>query len=154
MLDKALPEARLFRRASTQGSNGASGQRSEPGEEEAPSGGEEGTFDGVYQPVVSTMWGVIIFIRFGAIVGYAGWVRAVGLCCFSAVLQAFTTLSMAALVSNRGGGAGATTGGVFGLLCSCLGGAIAAVIGLTYYVSEPAAVAAACADRCAAALLR
>jgi len=40
--------------------------------EERSTGGEFGTFEGVFTPCTRTILGVILFLRFGQVVGQAG----------------------------------------------------------------------------------
>uniref|UniRef100_A0A7S2WTR2 Amino acid permease/ SLC12A domain-containing protein n=1 Tax=Mucochytrium quahogii TaxID=96639 RepID=A0A7S2WTR2_9STRA len=93
-------------------------------------GKKQGTFMGVYLPVVASMWGVLIFIRFGVIVGYMGWGLSVGFVFLAAFSQALTTLSLCAVLSNTSN----YKGGTFGILKRNLGGEMAGVICLLYYL--------------------
>jgi len=99
-------------------------------EHSGPSKHKQGTFMGVYIPIVSSMWGVLIFIRFGIIVGYTGWVMAVGLVFLAAGAQCLTTLSLCTVISNSRN----YKGGSFGILKRNLGANMAGVICLLYYL--------------------
>ncbi|GBG33541.1 Solute carrier family 12 member 9 [Hondaea fermentalgiana] len=90
---------------------------------------KQGTFMGVYIPVVASMWGVLIFIRFGVIVAYAGWAMSVGFVILAAAAQILTTLSLCTVLSNSSN----YSGGSFGILKRNLGSDMAGVICLLYY---------------------
>lgn len=90
---------------------------------------KQGTFMGVYIPVVASMWGVLIFIRFGVIVGYTGWAMSVGFVVLAAGAQILTTISLCTVLSNSSN----YSGGSFGILKRNLGSDMAGVICLLYY---------------------
>jgi len=90
----------------------------------------QGTFIGVYIPIVSSMWGVLIFIRFGIIVGYTGWGLAIGFALLAGVIQMLTTFSLCAVLSNTK----SYSNGLFGIFKSNLGSNWAAIICLIYYL--------------------
>ncbi|CAK9103520.1 Solute carrier family 12 member 7 (Electroneutral potassium-chloride cotransporter 4) (K-Cl cotransporter 4) [Durusdinium trenchii] len=99
-------------------------------EEGEPAKAKLGTLRGVYTPVISSMWGVLIFVRFAVLVGYCGWVISVGFVIMSAFAQVLTTLSLCAVLSNSTN----YSGGSFGILKRNLGGEMAGVICLLYYL--------------------
>eukprot|EP00124_Ichthyophonus_hoferi_P001869 Ihof_evm9s110 gene=Ihof_evmTU9s110 len=90
-----------------------------------------GTFLGVYKPTCLMMWGVIIFLRFGEVVGQAG----IGLCVFSVLMSAIaaglTASSVSALVSN---GVPSGDGGVYRLLTRSLGASIGGSFSILYFL--------------------
>ena len=90
------------------------------------SGGTFGTFGGVFTPCTLTILGVIMFLRFGQVVGQAGLLQAVLVVCLAKLITLLTTLSLSAIATNtrvKGGGAyflisrslGVETGGASGL---------------------------------------
>lgn len=85
---------------------------------------------GVYLPVVGSMWGVLIFIRFSVIVAYTGWVMAAGMVLVSAFAQVLTTLSLCAVMSNSS----SFSGGAFGVLRRNIGSEMAGVVSIAYYL--------------------
>eukprot|EP00123_Amoebidium_parasiticum_P011961 comp21026_c0_seq1/m.28237 comp21026_c0_seq1/g.28237 ORF comp21026_c0_seq1/g.28237 comp21026_c0_seq1/m.28237 type:complete len:1182 (-) comp21026_c0_seq1:729-4274(-) len=89
-----------------------------------------GTFGGVYKPTCLMMWGVIIFLRFGEVVGQAG----IGICIATVILSAvcvgLTASSVSALVSN---GVPSGQGGVYRLLTRSLGASIGGSFSILYF---------------------
>lgn len=88
------------------------------------SSSKQGTLMGVYVPVTTSMWGVLIFIRFSIIAGYTGWVMACGFCLLSVAVQVLSTLSLCAVLSNSSN----YKGGSFGILKRNLGGELAGIV--------------------------
>lgn len=87
-----------------------------------------GTFDGVLGRCLLCMWGVIMFLRTGWIVGNAGIWQSTLIMLLSASITLLTTLSLSAICTNgeisHGGpyflisrSLGPEIGGVIGLLC-------------------------------------
>ena len=67
-----------------------------------------GTFGGVFTPCVLTILGVIMFLRFGQIVGNSGLWAALVIVLASNVITLLTALSLSAIATNtrvKGGGA-------------------------------------------------
>ncbi|HBL45752.1 MAG TPA: amino acid permease, partial [Planctomycetaceae bacterium] len=67
-----------------------------------------GTFGGVFTPCTLTILGVIMFLRFGQVVGQAGVLYAILIVVASKTITTLTTLSLSAIASNtrvKGGGA-------------------------------------------------
>ena len=67
-----------------------------------------GTFGGVFTPCTLTILGVIMFLRFGQVVGQAGVLYALLIVLASKTITTLTTLSLSAIASNtrvKGGGA-------------------------------------------------
>ena len=88
-----------------------------------------GTFDGVLGRCLLCMWGVIMFLRTGWIVGNAGIWQTTLILLLSALVTLLTTLSLSAICTNgeisHGGpyfliswSLGPEIGGVIGLLCT------------------------------------
>ena len=89
--------------------------------------GTLGTFGGVFTPSVLTILGVVLFLRTGFVVGEAGLVQALAILGLAKAISLLTSLSLAAIATNRkvrGGGdyylisrsLGIEWGGALGLL--------------------------------------
>ncbi|MGK7889803.1 MAG: amino acid permease [Leptolyngbyaceae cyanobacterium] len=85
-----------------------------------------GTFGGVYTPSILTILGVIMYLRFGWVVGNVGLVGALAIVTLSTAITFLTSLSVCAIATDRvirGGGAyymisrslGIETGGAVGI---------------------------------------
>ncbi len=85
-----------------------------------------GAFGGVYTPSILTILGVIMYLRFGWVVGNAGWLGALAIVTLSTAITFLTALSVSAIATDRvvrGGGAyymisrslGIETGGAVGI---------------------------------------
>ncbi len=70
--------------------------------------GRFGTFGGVFTPCTLTILGVIMFLRFGKVVGNAGIRNALIIVLMAKLITTLTTLSLSAIATNtrvKGGGA-------------------------------------------------
>ncbi len=66
-----------------------------------------GTFGGVFTPCTLTILGVIMFLRFGQVVGNAGVFHAILIVLLAKTITTLTALSLSAIATNtkvRGGG--------------------------------------------------
>ncbi|KAG2188271.1 hypothetical protein INT44_001024 [Umbelopsis vinacea] len=66
-----------------------------------------GTFDGVFTPTVLSIWGIIVFLRFGFIIAQVGVIATLMMFSVAYLINVLTTLSMSAISTNgtvRGGG--------------------------------------------------
>ena len=96
-----------------------------------------GTFGGVFTPCVLTILGVIMFLRFGQVVGQSGWVVAVGIVLAAKAITTLTALSLSAIATNtrvRGGGA-------YYLISRSLGVEFGGAIGVLFFVAGAVSVA-------------
>ena len=96
-----------------------------------------GTLGGVFTPCTLTILGVIMFLRFGQVVGQSGVVWAVGIVLGSKLLTGATSLSLAAIATNtrvRGGGA-------YFLISRSLGVEFGGAIGVVFYLAQAISVA-------------
>ena len=91
-----------------------------------------GTFWGVYLPAVLNMFGVIVFLRFGWIVGRAGIAKSVLFVSFSSLITFITVLSITAIATNRFVG----SGGSYYLLSRSFGIQVGAAIGIPLYLAQ------------------
>ncbi|MCA8980403.1 MAG: amino acid permease [Planctomycetes bacterium] len=103
--------------------------------ENAP--GRFGTFGGVFTPCTLTILGVIMFLRFGQVVGNAGVWIAVGIVIFSKAITTLTALSLSAIATNtkvKGGGA-------YFMISRSLGAEYGGSIGVVFFLAQAVSVA-------------
>ncbi len=96
-----------------------------------------GTFGGVFAPCTLTILGVIMFLRFGQVVGQAGLIQAILIVCLAKVITALTSLSLSAIATNtrvKGGGA-------YYLISRSLGVEYGGAIGLVFFLAQAISVA-------------
>jgi len=91
-----------------------------------------GTFSGVYTPTVLTILGVIMYLRFGWLVGHLGLGKVLPIVLLANVITLITTLSFSAVASNTQIGAG----GAYFVISRSLGIEIGGAIGLPLYLSQ------------------
>ncbi|MBT3296085.1 MAG: amino acid permease [Verrucomicrobia bacterium] len=99
--------------------------------------GRFGTFGGVFTPCTLTILGVILFLRFGMVVGNAGILHAIGIVLAAKLITMLTALSLSAMATNtrvRGGGA-------YFLISRSLGIEFGGAIGVVFYLSQAVSVA-------------
>eukprot|EP00941_MAST-03F_sp_MAST-3F-sp1_P003063 g3063.t1 len=87
-----------------------------------------GTWDGVFVTCMLNIFGVIMFLRTGFVVGQAGIMFSILIVLLSAVITTITTLSMSAIATNghvRGGGP-------YYLISRCVGPSLGGSIGLLF----------------------
>jgi len=95
-----------------------------------------GTFGGVFTPSLLTIMGVIMFLRFATVVGYAGLWNALLILAGAKVITLITSLSISSIATNmrvRGGGA-------YYLISRSLGVEFGGVIAVFFYVAQAIAV--------------
>ncbi len=96
-----------------------------------------GAFGGVFTPCTLTILGVIMFLRFGQVVGQAGFYSAIAIVLASKVITTLTSLSLSAIATNtrvRGGGA-------YYLISRSLGVEFGGAIGVVFYLAQAISVA-------------
>ena len=96
-----------------------------------------GTFGGVFTPSLLTILGVIMFLRFNAVVGYAGLGYALAILAGATAITLVTGLSIASIATNmrvKGGGA-------YYLISRSLGPESGGVIAVFFFVAQAVAVA-------------
>ncbi len=96
-----------------------------------------GTFLGVYVPCILMIFGVIIFLRLGWIVGVTGLPTALAIITFAAVIALVTVVSMAAISTNIEVG----TGGVYYIVSRSLGIEAGAAVGIPLYFKQSLSIA-------------
>jgi amino acid transporter len=91
-----------------------------------------GTFLGVYTPTILTILGVIMYLRFGWLIGHMGLERSLLIVLFANAITLVTTLSFSAVATNiRLGG-----GGAYYIISRSLGVEIGGAIGLPLFLSQ------------------
>ncbi len=94
-------------------------------------------FGGVFTPCTLTILGVIMFLRFGYVVGRAGVFETLIIIGAATLITLLTTLSLSAIVTNtevKGGGA-------YFLISRSLGAEFGGAIGLVFFVAQAISVA-------------
>ena len=94
-------------------------------------GKKYGVFLGVFTPSILTILGVIMYQRFGWVVGNAGLFGAIGIVLLAHVISVTTGLSVASIATNHRVG----TGGNYYMISRSLGLSIGGAIGLALYVA-------------------
>ncbi|KAF9435729.1 hypothetical protein BGZ76_005622 [Entomortierella beljakovae] len=89
-----------------------------------------GVFSGVFVPCVLSIWGIILFLRFGFIISQAGVIGTLGMFIVGYSVTVFTTLSLSAISTNGT----VKGGGVYYLLSRSLGPEFGGSIGLIYFL--------------------
>ncbi|KAF2854559.1 cation chloride cotransporter-like protein [Plenodomus tracheiphilus IPT5] len=105
-----------------------------PGAVPRPVGGTEklGTFAGVFVPVTLNVLSILMFLRFGFLLGQAGLVGMMGMLIAGYLINLLTTSSISAIATNgtvRGGGA-------YYLISRSLGPEFGGSIGIVYYLGS------------------
>ena len=96
-----------------------------------------GTLGGVFTPCTLTILGVIMFLRFGQVVGRAGILQAALVVLLAKAITTLTALSLSAIATNtrvKGGGA-------YFLISRSLGIEFGGAIGIVFYLSQAVSVA-------------
>ena len=89
-----------------------------------------GTWDGVFVSCLLNIFGVIMFLRLGWVVGQAGIVQAIAIILLAGVVTTLTTMSMAAIATNgtvKGGGA-------YFMISRALGPEVGGTIGILFFL--------------------
>ncbi|MEE9403354.1 MAG: amino acid permease [Algisphaera sp.] len=95
-----------------------------------------GTFGGVFTPCVLTILGVIMFLRFGDVVGNAGVINTLLIVLVAKAITTLTTLSLSAIATNtrtKGGGA-------YFLISRSLGVEFGGAIGMVFFLAQAISV--------------
>ncbi|KAF4459556.1 hypothetical protein FALBO_13683 [Fusarium albosuccineum] len=91
-----------------------------------------GTVSGVYIPVFLNIMSILMFLRFGIIIGHIGFMGILGLLVIAYCVDLLTTLSLSAIASNgevKGGGA-------YYLISRSLGPEFGGSIGILFYLAQ------------------
>ncbi|KAJ1928282.1 hypothetical protein IWQ60_002191 [Tieghemiomyces parasiticus] len=87
-----------------------------------------GTFEGVFLPVCSSIWGIILFVRVGFAVGQAGILGTVGIFLLSYFVTLLASLSVSAISSNGV----VKSGGPYYMISRCLGPEFGGSVGVVF----------------------
>ncbi len=91
-----------------------------------------GTFLGIFVPNVTMMFGVILFLRIGVIVGSAGLVTTIAIVILSSLIMLLTSASIATLATNMK----VKDGGVYYLITRSLGIEAGGALGFALYINQ------------------
>lgn len=91
-----------------------------------------GTFEGVFTPTILTILGVIMYLRFGWVVGNAGLGGAILIIALAKIVTITTGLSIASMATNTKVGAG----GSYALISRSLGLEIGSSVGIPLFMSQ------------------
>ena len=100
------------------------------------SAGKLGTFLGVFTPTILTILGVIMYLRFGWVVGQVGLGKALLIVLLANLITLLTALSLSAIATNSHVG----VGGAYYMISRSLGLEIGGAIGFPLYVSQALSV--------------
>lgn len=103
----------------------------------AATDGKFGTFGGVFTPCTLTILGVIMFLRFGQVVGQSGLLVSIGIVLAAKAITTLTSLSLSAIATNtrvHGGGA-------YYLISRSLGVEFGGAIGVLFFLAQAISVA-------------
>ena len=107
------------------------------GEEEKKQGYAFGTFKGVFTPSILTIFGVIMYLRFGWVLGNVGLTGTLLIVTIATSITFFTGLSIAAMATNMKVG----TGGAYYIISRSLGLEAGVAIGLPLFFARAFGVA-------------
>jgi len=96
-----------------------------------------GTFQGVFVPSILTILGVIMYMRFGWVLGSVGIVKTLMIVTIATSVTFLTSLSLAALVTNSPIG----SGGAYFIISRSLGIEAGSAIGLPLYCAQTLGIA-------------
>lgn len=99
-----------------------------------------GTFGGVFTPSILTILGIVLFLRLGWVVGAGGLRRAFALLALATAISVLTSLSLAAIATNRR----VRGGGDYYLISRTLGVAYGGALGLVLFLAQAVSVAFYC----------
>ena len=103
---------------------------------EERSGGRLSAFGGVFTPSILTILGVVMYLRFGWVVGNSGLIGALLIVVISHLITLATGLSVASIATNRTVGAG----GAYYIISRSLGAPAGAAIGIPLFFGQALSV--------------
>ena len=106
-------------------------------EKDAPRGAGFGTFAGVFTPSILTILGVIMYLRFGWVVGNVGLWQTLLIVTICTSITALTALSMAAIATDRK----VEVGGAYYMISRSLGVETGGAVGIPVYFALAFSVA-------------
>ncbi len=96
-----------------------------------------GTFGGVYTPSILTILGVIMYLRFGWVVGNAGLINTLIIVTISTAITFLTALSVCAIATDRV----VRVGGAYYMISRSLGIETGGAVGISLYFAQAISVA-------------
>jgi amino acid transporter len=105
-----------------------------------PSDGRLGTFAGVFTPSILTIFGIILFLRMGYVVGSSGLARALEIILLANLISVLTTFSVSAIATNfrvKGGGD-------YYLISRTLGLGFGGAIGIVLFLAQSVSIGFYC----------
>ncbi len=96
-----------------------------------------GTFGGVFTPCTLTILGVIMYLRFGYVVGNAGLLWSLAILATAKLITTLTTLSLSAVATNTR----VEGGGAYFLISRSLGVEFGGAIGVVFFMAQTISVA-------------
>lgn len=111
-------------------------QTIEPPARSTGSGGNLGTFSGVFTPSLLTILGIILFLRLGFVVGNAGLLGALVIIGIATTISTLTSLSLAAIATNME----VKGGGDYYLISRTLGLEFGGAIGIVLFLAQSVSI--------------
>ncbi len=105
--------------------------------EPAPQDGKLGTFGGVFTPSILTILGVIMYLRFGWVVGNAGLIGTLAIVTLATSITFLTTLSISAIATDQR----VRIGGAYYMISRSLGIETGGAVGIPLYFAQALSVA-------------
>jgi len=99
-----------------------------------------GTFAGVFTPSILTILGLVLFLRLGFVIGRGGVGEALGILALATAISVTTSLSLAAIATNRK----VRAGGDYYLISRSLGIATGGALGLLLFAAQAFSAAFYC----------
>ena len=103
-------------------------------------GGNLGTFAGVFTPSILTILGIILFLRLGYVVGNSGLARALMILALANGISLLTTFSLSAIATNLK----VKGGGDYYLISRTLGLEFGGAIGIVLFLAQSVSIAFYC----------
>ncbi len=102
-----------------------------------PQDGKLGTFGGVFTPSILTILGVIMYLRFGWVVGNAGLIGTLAIVTLATSITFLTTLSISAIATDQH----VRIGGAYYMISRSLGIETGGAVGIPLYFAQALSVA-------------
>ena len=102
-----------------------------------PQDGKLGTFGGVFTPSILTILGVIMYLRFGWVVGNAGLIGTLAIVTMATSITFLTTLSISAIATDQR----VRIGGAYYMISRSLGIETGGAVGIPLYFAQALSVA-------------